>query len=163
MERTAITFEYDRLREAEFERRIAQTPWRYPYLVLGCGDRIDGYACASPFAGRAAYDWFCAVRSYLDRSRQKSGLARFLYTALAGRLQSMGIRNLYACSTYPVEADAWLTRNSMQLHAHPGFVQDGRFHRCAYKFDHWYDMIWMEKEIGSPDVPQQPVRFGQLP
>ncbi|WP_101912280.1 GNAT family N-acetyltransferase [uncultured Megasphaera sp.] len=62
-----------------------------------------------------------------------------------------------------MEADAWLTRNSMQLPAHPGFVQDGRFHRCAYKLDHWYDMIWMDKEIGSPDVPQQPVRFGQLP
>ncbi|WP_145995058.1 GNAT family N-acetyltransferase [Megasphaera vaginalis (ex Bordigoni et al. 2020)] len=56
-----------------------------------------------------------------------------------------------------------MTRNSMQLPAHPGFVQDGRFHRCAYKLDHWYDMIWMDKEIGSPDVPQQPVRFGQLP
>ena len=27
----------------------------------------------------------------------------------------------------------------MQLPAHPGFVQDGRFHRCAYKLDHWYD------------------------
>ena len=30
-----------------------------------------------------------------------------------------------------------------------GFAQVGLFHKCGYKFNRWYDMIWMEKIIGE--------------
>ncbi|WP_051356108.1 GNAT family N-acetyltransferase [Megasphaera vaginalis (ex Srinivasan et al. 2021)] len=98
MERTAITFEYDVLREAEFERRIAQTPWRYPYLVLGCGDRMT--VMPAPVllpVGRLTIGSVQCAAIWIGPA--ESGLARFLYTALTDRLRSMGIRNLYACFT----------------------------------------------------------------
>lgn len=33
-----------------------------------------------------------------------------------------------------------------------------RFHNCGYKFDRWYDMVWMEKIIGEPHAGQPAVK-----
>ena len=30
-----------------------------------------------------------------------------------------------------------------------GYQRVGEFHKCAYKFNRWYNMIWMEKIIGG--------------
>lgn len=57
----------------------------------------------------------------------------------------MGITNLYACIGYPQTEDEYLDKNSEQFHAHLGFQTVGTFHRCGYKFNRWYDMIWMER------------------
>lgn len=57
----------------------------------------------------------------------------------------MGILNLYACIGYPQVEDEYLTKNSAEFHAHLGFELVGTFHNCGYKFDRWYDMVWMEK------------------
>ena len=34
----------------------------------------------------------------------------------------------------------------------------GTFHNCGYKFDRWYDMVWMEKIIGEPHAGQPAVK-----
>ena len=36
---------------------------------------------------------------------------------------------------------------SEKFHARMGYSLVGRFHKSGYKFDTWYDMIWMEKTI----------------
>ena len=61
----------------------------------------------------------------------------------------MGILNLYACIGYPQVEDEYLTKNSAQFHEHLGFKLAGTFHNCGYKFNRWYDMVWMEKIIGN--------------
>lgn len=76
-------------------------------------------------------------------------MGRIIYEALEKALREMGIRNLYACIGYPESDDEYLTTNSADFHAHLGFVKVGKFHKCGYKFGHWYDMIWMEKIIGE--------------
>ena len=45
----------------------------------------------------------------------------------------------------------------MHFHAHMGYELTAKFPKCGYKFDNWYDMIWMHKEIGSHDGPPSPV------
>ena len=69
----------------------------------------------------------------------------------------MGILNLYACIGYPEQNDEYLTTNSAGFHAHLGFIEVGRFHRCGYKFGRWYHMIWMEKEIAGHRIKPSPV------
>lgn len=56
VERTVITFEYTVPSLAEFEGRMRRTMEKYPYLVIEKDGRIEGYAYAGPFVGRAAYD-----------------------------------------------------------------------------------------------------------
>ncbi len=92
-----------------------------------------------------AYNWSCEMTIYLDHNVQKYGMGRILYEALEKALHNMGILNLYACIGYPEHEDEYLTTNSADFHAHMGYVKIGEFHKCGYKFDRWYNMIWMEK------------------
>ena len=60
--------------------------------------------------------------------------------------------------------DPYLNTNSPDFHAHLGYRLVGHFHACAYKFDRWYDMIWMEKWIAPhPAKPEAMIPFPELP
>lgn len=154
---TAITFEYTAPSLEEFRGRMEKTMQKYPYLVAEKDGVIAGYAYAGAFVGRAAYDWSCETSIYLDKNARKCGIGKTLYTALEKELKEMGILNMYACIGYPAEEDEYLTKNSADFHSHIGFTQVGEFHKCGYKFGHWYNMIWMEKIIGEHKENQAPV------
>ena len=154
---TAITFEYTTPTLEEFRGRMEKIMQKYPYLVAVKDGVIAGYAYAGAFVGRAAYDWSCETSIYLDKNARKCGIGKTLYTALEKELKEMGILNMYACIGYPAEEDEYLTKNSADFHSHIGFTQVGEFHKCGYKFGHWYNMIWMEKVIGEHKEKQAPV------
>ncbi len=156
---TAITFEYDVPSLEEFQSRMRHTKEKYPYLVIQRGSIIEGYAYAGSFVGRSAYDHSSELSIYLAHDAQKLGMGRMLYEELEERLKKMGVLNLYACIGYAPVEDAYLTNNSASFHAHMGFVKVGQFHSCGYKFNRWYDMIWMEKNIGEHKIPVLPVDF----
>ncbi len=158
---TAITFEYVVPSLSEFQSRMRKTMEKYPYLVIEADGIIQGYAYAGSFIGRAAYDWACEMTIYLDRKAQKCGFGRMIYEALEKELFEIGILNLYACIGYPDVDDEYLNKNSADFHEHLGFSKIGQFNKCGYKFDRWYNMIWMEKIIGTHQKCQQPVRFSQ--
>ena len=149
VENTAITFEIDVPSPDEYKKRITKTLARYPYLVLEEDGRIEGYAYAGVFYDRAAYDHSCEVTIYLDRNSHGKGYGKLLYGELEMELKARGIINLYACIADPVVEDEYLTSNSEQFHAHLGYVKNGEFHKCGYKFGRWYNMIYMEKIIGE--------------
>ena len=94
---TAITFEWVTPSLDEFRDRMKRIMRRYPYLVVLKDGRVEGYAYAGPFVGRAAYDWSCELTVYLDRNARKCGMGKMLYGALENALRDMGIVNLYAC------------------------------------------------------------------
>ena len=144
---TVVAFEYEPLSAEVFRERITRTTAHYPYLVAQDETgRVLGYAYAAPFVGRAAYRFSCELTIYLDPDARGQGIGSALYAALEERLRAQGIRNLYACIGDPLtDDDPYLTRDSERFHAHMGFVKVGTFHRCGYKFDRWYNMIWMEK------------------
>lgn len=87
VEHTVITFEYDVPSLAEFEGRMRDIMQKYPYLVIERDGRIEGYAYAHAFVGRAAYDWAAELTIYLDHDVRRGGLGRVLYEALADRLR----------------------------------------------------------------------------
>ena len=161
--KTAITFEYETPSLAAFQERIENTLKRYPYIVAEKNGEILGYAYTGAFVGRAAYDWAAEVSIYLKESRRGIGLGRKLYGALEELSKAQHILNLNACIGYPEHEDTYLTRNSVQFHAHLGYAIVGRFHKCGYKFGTWYDMVWMEKLLGEhPDVPAPLIPFPEL-
>ncbi|MEE1115203.1 MAG: N-acetyltransferase family protein [Eubacterium sp.] len=156
---TAITFEYETPSLEEFTGRMRRTMEKYPYLVIEKDGCVMGYAYAGAFVGRAAYDWSCEMTVYLDHTAEKLGLGRKIYEAMEDALKRMGILNLYACIGTPVggEADEYLSMNSAEFHGHMGYELIGTFHKCGYKFGRWYDMIWMEKIIGTHEDEQTPI------
>lgn len=161
VENTVITFEYKVPTLEEFKSRIENTLKKYPYLCIEKDGFVVGYSYAGSFKGRAAYDWSVETTIYLDRTVQKCGLGRKLYEALEEELKKMGILNLYACIGYPQKEDQYLTKNSACFHEHLGYTTVGTFHNCGYKFNRWYDMIWMEKIIGHHGENQPAPNFGR--
>ena len=156
---TAITFEYDVPTVEEFRDRIARTLEKYPYLVAELDDRIVGYVYAGVFVGRAAYQWSAELSMYIDQNYRRHGIGGQLFRRIEKILSDMGIVNLYSCVAYPEVDDEFLTKNSVDFHRHLGFRLVGHFHKCAYKFDRWYDMVWMEKWIGDHSVTTTPAQI----
>ena len=152
-------------------------------------ERIIGYAYVGRLHERAAYDWSVETSIYVDRGAQKQGLGRQLYERLEAILRAMNIISVNACIAYPgtmnanvadrtrkdlregtadsgidIGEDPYLDTNSPDFHAHLGYQLVGHFHACAYKFDRWYDMIWMEKWIAPhPAKPEAMIPFPELP
>lgn len=146
---TAITFEYEVPLLEEFQNRIKSTLEKYPYLVAEFNGKIVGYAYAGPFKTRAAYGWDVEVSVYVDKDFHGNGCGRFLYEKLEYFLKKMNITNMNACITYTEIEDEYLTHGSPNFHKKMGFSLVGKFNKCGYKFNRWYDMIWMEKMIGE--------------
>ena len=169
---TAITYEYDVPSVEEFKGRIEKVLTKFPYLVIegkshtdesketseSCNGaftdgtssaKILGYAYASPFHERAAYQWCAEMSIYLKKDNRRCGLGRMLYEELEKRLKDQGLLNLYACIGYPDHEDEYLSYASVHFHEKMGYSMIGVFHKCGYKFDRWYNMVWMEKIIGE--------------
>lgn len=160
---TAITFEYDIPSEEEFRRRIRSVLSKYPYLAAERNGEILGYAYAGPFKERAAYAWSAEASIYVARDKKGLGIGGALYRTLETVLAAQGILNLYACIACPQEEDEYLTGDSVAFHTHMGYRLAGRFRQCGCKFGRWYDMVWMEKQLGSHTPGQAPPKnFDQV-
>lgn len=146
---TAVSFEYEVPSVSEFARRIRQVLLKYPYLVAAEGHAAVGYAYASAFKERAAYDWAVETSIYLRRDQRGKGLGKQLYLELEGILKRQNILNLNACIAYTPHPDDRLDNASMRFHERLGYRKAGHFTKCGCKFGTWYDMIWMEKIIGE--------------
>lgn len=161
---TAITFEYEVPILASFTRRIEQTLVKYPYLVAEQNGQIVGYAYAGPLHARAAYDWAVETSIYVKMDVKGRGIGKKLYAALEEALRKQRIVCVNACIAYPdQETDAYLTKDSVAFHEHLSYKMVGEFHQCAYKFDHWYNMVWMEKSLCErPEKPEPMIWFSHL-
>ena len=111
VEHTAITFEYETPSITEFRQRIKQTLKRYPYLAAVDGHgKIVGYAYASSFKNRAAYDWSVETTIYVDKDVKRQGIGKKLYEALEEILRKQHVINLDACITDPEIEDEYVTK-----------------------------------------------------
>lgn len=160
---TAITFEYDVPTADEFRKRIKNILEKYPYIAAFDNGEVIGYAYAGVFKARAAYDHDVEVTIYIKKEHRRSGVGRILYAELERLLKKQGITNLYACIACTEAEDEFLTNDSVKFHEKMGYRLVGTFRQCGYKFNRWYDMVWMEKIIGE-HLAEQPkiVRFSDL-
>jgi len=160
---TAVTFEYDVPFVDEFSQRIRDTLQMYPYIVASEENRILGYAYASAFKKRAAYDWAVETTVYVKQDCRGRGVGKKLYLALEELLRRQNIINLNACIAYTPDKDEHLDNASMVFHERLGYSKAAHFTKCGYKFGKWYDMIWMEKMLGEhPDKPEQVIPITKI-
>ena len=125
---------------------------RSPAIRISSPSGRDSRA-ATPTPGRSKRGLI-----YVLRDAHGLGLGRALYEALEACLREQGFTNVNACIACPVVADEYLTRNSIEFHAHMGYRLVGEFSQCACKFGRWYDMAWMEKLLlphtPNPEMPR---------
>lgn len=149
VEHTCITFECEVPSVEEFESRLRHTLEKYPYLAAEENGVILGYAYASAFKSRAAYDWSVETSIYVREYHTGKGIGAALYSALEEFLRRQHVCNLCACIAYPHPA-------SIAFHEHFGYRTVAHFHASGFKHGKWHDMIWMEKELCPHTVPPMP-------
>lgn len=144
---TAITFDIDPPDAAFFEEKIASSQKAgYPFLVSVLNGQVVGFAYAGAFKNRAAYNKSVEVSIYVRNDLKGQGIGHNLYTQLESQLKSRGFTNLYACiATTDNNKDEHLDKASVVFHSGFGYKTVGHFTKCAFKFDTWYSMVWMEK------------------
>lgn len=152
---TAITFEQKVPSLEEFSNRIKETLINYPYLVAIVDGKIIGYIYASRFRTRESYICSAATSIYIEKSYQRKGIGKKLYSELCNILLKQNITNVYAGVADPIEEDEYLTHNSEYFHKSMGFEIVAKYNKCAIKFGKWYNLIEMEKIIGEHSNQQK--------
>lgn len=137
---TSITFEYDVPSIDEFSERIQKITKKYPYLVATIDSEIVGYAYATAYKERAAYDWSVETTVYVKYEEHGHGIGKALYIELEQALKNKHIVNMLACITFP-------NPKSIDFHTKFGFTTVGHFPKIGFKFNEWRDIVWMMKEI----------------
>lgn len=147
---TTITFEYQVPTEKEFSQRMEHTLTRYPYLVAEVAGTVMGYAYASVYKPREAYDWSCEVTVYVKQDEKARGVGSALYQRLEELLTKQGICTLVACITAGNAA-------SIAFHEKWGYLEVARFEQLGYKFGAWQDVLWFQKQLQP--LPKSPAAF----
>ena len=146
VENTAITFEYEVPTIEDFAIRIEKTLEKYPYLVAEEDGVVLGYAYASTYYARAAYDWAVELSVYVSQDARGQGVGTELYDALEDLLDQMGYVHFLACISLPNEA-------SLALHRKRGYQQVAHFPKIGYKFNRWHDIVWLQKSLDKEARP----------
>ena len=144
IESSAITFD---IKPWAWEERL---PWFKQFeegsphqcWVLVDEDKITGYACSTKFRPKPAYNTSVESTIYLHPSAIGKGFGRRLYHHLMNELEKLSLHRCYGIITLPNEG-------SRHLHESLGFETIGILTEVGYKFDQYWDTLWLEKKLGA--------------
>ena len=140
VERSHISFEYEVPALSEYEERINKVTETYPWFIAEMDGKIIGFAYASKFRERAAYGWALESSIYVLDSHQgsPSSCAKVLYETLFEALKKQGIKQVLGVISLPND-------KSVRFHEKMGFQTVGKFQSVGYKFNQWWDVLFMTK------------------
>jgi L-amino acid N-acyltransferase YncA len=145
---SAITFEYEPPAVSEIAGRIRAVTTRWPWLVYVRDDDVLGYAYATSWRARVAYQWAAETTVYVRTDAYRGGIGRALYVSLTACLRLLGYRLAIGGITLPNPA-------SVGLHEALGFRAAGVHRGCGWKLGAWHDVGFWELEL-APRTALEP-------
>ena len=109
-------------------------------LVAETDQRVLGYASSSQFRVKPAYRNSVETTIYLDPDATGMGVGQRLYAALLDELTNSRVHRCYGIVALPNDA-------SVKLHRQLGFEEVGHFSEVGFKFDRYWDTLWLEKRF----------------
>ena len=128
--------------EADWRGRFGERDAKYPWVVAEVDEAVVGFAVATRYRARQAYDWTVEVSAYVDASHHRKGIGRALYTELLSRLTDAGFHLAVAVVVTPNPA-------SERLHETLGFRRIGTIHEVGWKHGAWRDTTYFEKRLSE--------------
>jgi L-amino acid N-acyltransferase YncA len=153
---TSITFETGVPKVADFANRIRSYLDSWPWLVYEKDGQVVGYAYASRYRERVAYQWSVECSVYIHEDHLRSGIGRTLYTALFSILKAQGFITVYAVINLPND-------RSVAFHESMGFKYFATFEKVGYKLGNWKDVGWWQLQLNDYTAePAAPIKFSML-
>ena len=113
---------------------------RWPVFAAIEAGRVIGFASASAFDPRGAYETSVKTSVFLIPDAVGQGLGRRLYDALFAALAGAEVHRAYALVAAPNPASA-------ALHLGCGFAQVSTLNEVGRKFGRYHDVMWFEKRL----------------
>ena len=145
VQETSVSFETVPPSVETMAARISSNLARHGYFVAQSDAGILGFAYASPYRPRPAYDRTAEVSVYLAPQAQGRGLAQALYRALFAHLAARRFHTAVAIVTLP-------NPQSAQLHERCGFDHVGSLQDVGRKFGQWHGTAIYQRMIGQADL-----------
>lgn len=141
---SAATFETEPWDEAQRASWIAarHRDGRYPVVTAWDDDtgQILGFASASPFDERTAYETSVKTSVFVNPASHGGGVGKRLYEALFRALEGEDVHRAYALIVAPNPASA-------ALHTAFGFRHISTLDEVGRKFGRYYSVMWFEKRL----------------
>lgn len=117
-----------------------------PWLVIEDRGQVMGYAYASPFRLRKAWENTVEDSIYMAPEAQHRGLGTPLLMELLAQCTARGARQVLA-----VIGDSANT-GSIALHRRCGFTHVGTMTSVGFKAERWLDCLIMQRRLGAGDT-----------
>ena len=134
---THQTFETEPLSAEEMQARIDEISADYPYLVAEEDGEIYGYAYATQFKLRQAYEFSAEVSIYVKADAKQKGIGTQIYDKLFEELKETDIHAIIAGISLPNDG-------SVRFHEKLGFTKVAHFREVGYKLGRWVDVGYWE-------------------
>jgi len=153
---TSLTFETGVPPVADFANRIRSYMEYFPWLVYEEQGQVRGYAYASRYREREAYQWSVECSVYIHDDHHRSGIARKLYSVLFELLKAQGFTTVYAVINLPNDP-------SVAFHESMGFRYFATYEKVGYKLGKWKNVGWWQLQLNDYIMePPAPIHFSQL-
>ncbi len=140
VESSAVSFELTVPSISTMQQRIELYTAKYPWIVAEENGLVIGYAYASSYREREAYRYCVETSVYMDEKATRKGVASKLYDALFLQLSESGFKQAFAVITQPND-------QSVAFHRANHFEEFALYEKVGYKFDQWFDVLWMRRWI----------------
>jgi phosphinothricin acetyltransferase len=141
VESSTITFEDTPVSVAEMAERIFDiTNGSLPWLVEEANGNIVGYAYASKWKSRAAYQYAAETTIYLAPNVHGLGIGTKLYKELLRQLKERSMH--VAIGGIALQNDA-----SVRLHEKLGYQKVAEFIEVGFKFNKWINVGYWEVKL----------------
>ena len=135
---THHTFETEPVSETEMAERISTAGGEFPFLVAIADGELVGYAFASQFKLRQAYEHSAEVSIYVKNDAKKKGIGTRLYDQLFREMEESLVHAFIAGIALPNDP-------SIRFHEKLGFKKVAHFEEIGYKLGRWIDVGYWEK------------------
>jgi len=149
---TAANFAIEPETEDMWQQEWRETHEAFPWLMaVDDAGKILGFAKASPWKGRCAYEWTAETTVYIAPDHHGRGVGTALYGTLIGILRDQGYRTVLGGITQPNPA-------SVRLHEAMGYRRVALLERVGWKFDRWHDVGYWELHLQEGDGAPAAIR-----
>ncbi len=138
---THITFETDTVDAEQMSARITEiSELGLPWLIAESDNDVVGYAYASRWKQRRAYEHTVESTIYLDETRQNNGIGIPLYGALINELIALRKHSVIGGISLP-------NKSSVRFHERFGFEKAGHLDEVGFKQGRWIDVGYWQLRL----------------